>query len=194
MTLLKYTKKRDFKKTPEPKGKEGVSELKRPIYIIQKHDATRLHYDFRLEIGGALKSWAVPKGPSTDPDVKRLAIETEDHPLGYANFEGVIPEGEYGAGEIIIWDQGNFENIKDDDLKTQYDDGQIEVRLKGEKIYGNYVLIKTNGKNWILKKMKGDDTDSRRNPISTQPESVKTGATIEDIKHRNEQRKDQKRS
>lgn len=188
MTLYEYTKKRDFKRTPEPEGDEGISSLKRPIYVIQKHDASNLHYDFRLEIGGALKSWAVPKGPSTDPDVKRLAMETEGHPLAYADFEGAIPEDEYGGGVLIIWDRGTFKNIKDKSLEGQYNDGQLEIDLKGEKLRGKYVLINTDGKRWLLKKMEGDEADARRDPTSTEPKSVKSDITIEELKEKNEQR------
>lgn len=184
--LIEYHKKRDFKKTTEPAGEEGISKLKRPIYLIQKHDARNLHYDFRLEVGGVLKSWAVPKGPSTDPDVKRLAIETEDHPLAYADFEGVIPEGEYGAGEVIIWDRGTYKNIKKMSAEDQYRSGQIEVNLEGKKLKGGFVLIKT-GRGWLLKKMEDGEADAKRN-ILDKSESVKSGVTIEKLKKKNEKR------
>ncbi|WP_422486556.1 DNA polymerase ligase N-terminal domain-containing protein [Gudongella sp. DL1XJH-153] len=107
--LEKYYSKRDIDKSPEPKGEKDISENE-PIFVIQKHDASNLHYDFRLEVGGVLKSWTIPKGPSTDPEDKRLAIPTEDHPIDYVNFEGVIPEESYGAGEVIVWDTGKYEN------------------------------------------------------------------------------------
>lgn len=188
-SLEKYKSKRDFSKTPEPSGKSKGGE-REPIFVIQKHDASNLHYDFRLEIGEVLKSWAVPKGPSTDPKVKRLAIMTEDHPLEYANFEGIIPEGEYGAGTVQVWDTGGFRNLKKKDgdtmpLEEALDQGQVEVWLEGQKIRGGYALIHTprTGKdNWLLIKMKDDEADARRNPVSTEPESVLTGRSLEEIK------------
>lgn len=158
--LEKYKKKRDFKKTSEPQGEEGIRNLARPIYLIQKHKASHLHFDLRLEIDGALKSWAVPKEPSSDPKIKRLAVHVEDHPLAYAAFHGTIPEGEYGAGTVEIWDRGTFENIKEKSLESQYHDGQLEIDLKGKKLKGPYVLVKTGaGKNWLFKKMLEQDGD-----------------------------------
>lgn len=156
---------------------------KKPIFVIQQHDASTMHYDFRLEINGKLKSWSVPKGPSTDPKEKRLAIETEDHKMSYADFEGVIPEG-YGAGKVLLWDTGNYENLKNDrSLKQSYEDGQIEFWLKGKKLKGGYVLVKVKGRKnqWLLIKMKDEAADARRNPVSTERESVKSGKTIEEI-------------
>ena len=193
-SLRKYRSKRTFDNSPEPKGDTKTPKRgKHPIFVIQKHDASHLHYDFRLEIDGVLKSWAVPKGPSTDPHEKRLAVETEDHPMEYATFEGVIPEGHYGAGPVIVWDTGTFDNIKEKDgklipLKQCYKNGQIEVELHGKKLKGGYALIHTSmggdKKQWLLIKMNDDYADARRNPISTQPESVLSGKTIEEIKHK----------
>ncbi len=190
--LERYREKRDFGKTSEPAGAGEGSERSR-IFVIQKHDASNLHYDFRLAIDGVLKSWAVPKGPSTDPRQKRLAVPTEDHPLDYADFEGVIPEGEYGAGTVLLWDKGTYRNLRSEKKKGKkeaasmlesYEDGHIEVWLKGEKIKGGYALIRT-GKakdgRWLLVKMKDDEADARRNPVSTEPESVKSGRTIEEL-------------
>src|SRR3989304_2024120 len=158
--LSSYHKRRDFTKTKEPIGKKQKIS-KQPIFVIQKHNARQLHYDFRLEIGKVLKSWAVPKGPSKDPKEKRLAIETDDHPLEYAQFEGKIPEGQYGAGTVKIFDYGTYENIKTRDgklvpIKKCLRDGKIEVYLNGRRIKGSYVLIRfgENKKNWLLKKMK----------------------------------------
>lgn len=189
--LLLYKSKRNFDKTPEPKGdaQSKSSAKDKPIFVIQKHDANHLHYDFRLEIDGVLKSWAVPKGPSTDPADKRLAMETEDHPMDYATFEGVIPEGNYGAGPVIIWDHGTFDNIKEKDgkavsLKQCYKNGQIEVDLHGKKLQGDYALIRTapeEAKKWLLIKMRDEHADARRNPVNSQPESVVSGKTIEEI-------------
>ncbi|MBL26190.1 MAG: DNA ligase [Rhodospirillaceae bacterium] len=183
-----YEKKRDFSRTPEPKPGRRKGG-KRPIFVIQKHDASTLHYDFRLEVDGVLKSWAVPKGPSTDPRVKRLAVPTEDHPLDYADFEGVIPEGQYGGGRVIVWDKGTFENIteKDGAIKpaaAALADGHFMVRLDGEKLHGGYALQRTGkGKDerWLLVKMRDDEADARRNPVSTEPRSVLSGRTIEDL-------------
>ncbi|MDT7827575.1 DNA polymerase ligase N-terminal domain-containing protein [Pricia sp. S334] len=192
MGTEEYSKKRDFNQTKEPEGATGNKKSgEHPIFVIQKHDATNLHYDFRLEIDGTLKSWSVPKGPSTDPSVKRMAIPTEDHPIEYAEFEGVIPEDQYGGGTVMIWDRGAFENIKKDDdgqsisLKKSYQMGTVEVRLKGEKLQGGYALIKMKGGkmegNWLLIKMDDDAADARRNPISTQNESVASGRTMQEI-------------
>ncbi len=193
--LSKYKKKRDLRKTPEPSGKKIEFDWakERPIFIIQKHDASNLHYDFRIEVDGVLKSWAVPKGPSTNPKDKRLAMPTEDHPLDYADFEGVIPEGEYGGGTVMVWDRGSYENIKEanegeDEPKSvseQVEDGHVTIRLKGEKLKGGYALIKTGkGKDnrWLLIKINDDEADARRNPVSSEPDSVKTGRSMEDIK------------
>jgi len=155
--LKEYIQKRHFDKTTEPKPKKATQPEKQ-IFVIQKHDASHLHYDFRLEINGVLKSWAIPKGPTNDPDQKRLAIPTEDHPIEYATFQGNIPEGQYGAGTVEIWDKGSYQNIKTEKTMQQcLDAGQIEVKLNGKKLKGNFVLIHTNlgGKNnWLFKKMK----------------------------------------
>ena len=180
-----YLKKRKFDKTGEPRG-GGNNEYP---FVIQRHDARQLHYDFRLSIDGALKSWAVPKGPSTDPSEKRLAIEVEDHPLGYADFEGTIPEGEYGAGTVMLWDRGDYDNLRargDSPLSMadSHKDGLIEVWLKGEKISGGYALKRfREGKKpqWLLIKMKDEEADARRNPTSTENLSVKSGRTLTEI-------------
>lgn len=193
-SLEKYRSKRDFRKTGEPKGGKNRKGSK-PVFVIQKHKASQLHYDFRLEIDGVLKSWAVPKGVSTDPREKRLAVMTEDHPLEYADFEGVIPEGEYGAGTVLIWDRGTYRNLKEETegkegkegktMAEALDDGHLTVRLEGEKIKGGYGLIQTkkggDRKNWLLVKMDDDEADARRNPVSTEPESVASGRTLEEI-------------
>lgn len=158
--------------------------------MIQKHDASTLHYDFRLEIDGVLKSWAVPKGPSTDPRVRRLAIPTEDHPLEYADFEGTIPEGEYGAGTVLVWDTGPYRNLragKEGDGQSMLQalkEGKVEVWLDGMKLQGGYVLIRTgkgDDARWLLIKMNDDEADARRNPTSTEPESALTGRTLKEI-------------
>jgi bifunctional non-homologous end joining protein LigD len=160
-SLENYKSKRDFKKSPEPKAKKAATKNKQPLFVVQKHAASRLHYDFRLEIKGVLKSWAIPKGPSLNPADKRLAIETEDHPLGYASFEGTIPKGHYGAGKVAIWDQGTYQNIKKDKtekeikIEESYQKGQMEFKLCGKKLKGNFALIKFRPKKqWLLIKMK----------------------------------------
>lgn len=196
-SLDKYRSKRDLKRSPEPKGDESVKRgSKHPLFVIHKHDASTAHYDFRLECDGRLKSWAVPKGPSSDPSDNRLAIRTEDHPLDYADFEGVIPEGEYGAGTVMVWDIGPYENAKHSeegedhppDVQKQIEDGHVTIQLHGDKIRGGYALIRTQmGKNddqekWLLKKMDDSEADARRNPTSTQNKSAKSGRTMNQIR------------
>lgn len=143
MSLEEYKKKRDLKKTNEPGGK--VKKGKNEIYVIQKHDASHLHYDLRLEMDGVLKSWAIPKDPPKEKGIKRLAIQTEDHPVDYADFEGIIPEGHYGAGTVETWDKGTYELEK-----REYD--EIIIRINGNKLKGRYCLIKFKGqeKNWLF--------------------------------------------
>lgn len=151
--LEEYAKKRDFEKTSEPPAKMKEKSSDKPIFVVQRHDATNIHYDFRLEMDGVLKSWAVPKEPPKRAGIKRLAIETEDHPLGYADFEGEIPEGEYGAGKVEIWDKGTFELLKRNEK-------EIIVTLRGEELEGDYVLIKTKygkkDRGWLFFKKKTD--------------------------------------
>ncbi|MCA1764192.1 MAG: DNA ligase [Flavobacteriales bacterium] len=183
-SLKKYREKRDFKKTGEPHGDAKKKSKKR--FSIQKHDASNLHYDFRLEYEGVLKSWAIPKGPSTDPADKRLAIQTEDHPVDYIDFEGTIPEGEYGAGKVMVWDRGTYENIteKDGELRgigESLDAGHLLINLNGEKLKGGYAFNRMEGEKWLMVKMDDAESDARRNPVSTEPESVKSGKKIKDI-------------
>jgi DNA ligase D-like protein (predicted 3'-phosphoesterase) len=181
--LAAYRGKRNFRRTPEPRA-QGRSRKRKPRFVIQKHAASSLHYDFRLEAGGVLKSWAVPKGPSLDPREKRLAMPTEDHPLAYADFEGVIPEGEYGAGSVIVWDSGSYRNLGEEPLEQALAGGHAAVWLEGEKLRGGYALTRIgNGKRerWLLVKMDDEGADRRRNPVSTQPESVLSGKTVEQI-------------
>ncbi len=193
--LKEYKKKRDFNKTPEPSGEEKRRSAggKGPIFMLHKHDASSLHYDFRIEADGVLKSWAVPKGPSTDPSVKRLAQPTEDHPLDYAVFEGNIPEDEYGGGTVMVWDMGLYENRSTDgdgnelSVSQAIDNGKVELWLEGEKIRGGYVLIETGGFGgnedaWLLKKIDDDAADARRKPTSTENKSVKSGRTMDQIR------------
>ncbi len=146
MGLEEYWKKRDFEKTEEPIGNEKTGD--RNVYVIQKHQATRLHYDLRLEMDGVLKSWAVPKIPPTEKSIKRLAVQVEDHPIEYANFEGIIPQGQYGAGTVEIWDKGQYA------LKAR-EEGKLVFEIKGEKLRGDYCLVRFKGrKNWLFFKKK----------------------------------------
>lgn len=188
MGTEKYEKMRNFQRTQEPRGGTPRADGK-PMFVIQAHDASTMHYDFRLEVDGVLASWAVPKGPSTDPRVKRLAIRTEDHPLAYADYEGVIPEGEYGAGTVIVWDTGTFENVTEKDgkavpLKRALKNGHAVVRLAGQKLEGGYALqrIRSGDKEqWLLIKTDDEAADARRNPVSTQTKSVKSGRTLKQV-------------
>ena len=195
--LSEYERKRDFGKTSEPKGSKagkqakGSAKRRHPRFTIQKHSATSLHYDLRLEIGGTLASWAVPKGPSLDPRDKRLAMRTEDHPLEYLTFEGVIPKGNYGGGPMIVWDRGVFENIsktrsgKPLELEEALEKGDLKLFLLGEKVKGPYALVRTSDpgdrEQWLLIKKRGEGADARRKPTSSQPESVLSGRTIEEL-------------
>ena len=152
-------------------------------FVIHKHAATRLHYDFRLEADGVLKSWAVPRGPSTDPREKRLAVEVEDHALGYADFEGVIGEG-YGAGQVIVWDRGTYRSLGDEPVEEALRGGHLSFWLEGVKLRGGWTLQRTSnaGKpQWLLVKRRDEHAGARRNPVSTQPESVVSGRTVEDL-------------
>ncbi len=156
--LTAYRRKRNFARTPEPRPTTKGSPHE-AIFVVQKHRATHLHYDFRLQMEGVLKSWAVPKEPPLLSGQKRLAIETEDHPLEYASFSGVIPPGNYGAGTVEIWDHGTFLNLKEKPLFTCYQEGHIEIMLVGKKLKGPYALVKTklgtgDKKEWLLLKMK----------------------------------------
>ena len=155
-------------------------------FVIQRHEASQEHYDFRLEVDGVLKSWAVPKGPSTDPADKRLAVEVDDHELDYADFEGVIPEGEYGAGTVMVWDRGSYRNLADDrSMAEGLEKGLVEVWLDGEKVAGGYALKriqKGDKPQWLLIKMRDEAADARRNPVSTETRSVKSGRTLDEIR------------
>lgn len=153
-------------------------------FVIHKHDASSLHYDFRLEVDGVLKSWAVPKGPSTDPRAKRLAVEVEDHALSYGDFEGVISEG-YGKGTVLVWDRGTYRNLDEErSMADALAAGHARFWLDGEKLTGGWTLQRTRAgekPQWLLIKRRDEGADARRNPQSTQPESVKTGRTLEQV-------------
>jgi bifunctional non-homologous end joining protein LigD len=185
-SIARYDAKRDFKRTPEPAAKRIATKPRSLRFVIQLHDATQLHYDFRLEADGVLKSWAVPKGPSLDPADKRLAMRVEDHPLDYRNFEGVIPKGNYGAGEVIVWDRGTYRPQTDVRPEKSIDDGQIKFTLRGKKLQGNFALVKMHGRDgadsaWLLIKERDDFVDKRWR-AAAHAKSVKTGRTLDDLR------------
>jgi len=186
MPLKTYQKKRDFKKTPEPKGK--VKQKSKHLYIIQKHAASHLHYDFRLELNGVLLSWAVPKGPSLDPSIKRLAMHVEDHPVEYGSFEGIIPKGQYGGGTVMLWDKGEW-FPEDKDPKNAYHKGNMTFALKAKKLNGRWKLIRINNndKTWLLIKIKDSYAKSSKNYDITRAEmnSVISGRSLEQIANEN---------
>jgi DNA ligase D-like protein (predicted 3'-phosphoesterase) len=181
--LKAYREKRDFGITSEPAGSKARAD--RQIFVVQEHDARNLHYDLRLEVEGVLKSWAVPKGPSMNPKDKRLAIETEDHPREYASFEGVIPKGEYGAGAVIVWDTGPYRNLTEKDgreipMAAALENGHTAFWLEGKKLKGGFALTRT-GRGWILIKMKDDQADVSRDILLTEPRSVLSNKTVQEI-------------
>jgi DNA ligase D-like protein (predicted 3'-phosphoesterase) len=153
-----------------------------PRFVIQQHHATSMHYDFRLEVAGTFKSWAVPKGPSTDPRDKRLAMAVEDHELSWGDFEGVIEEGQYGAGPVIVWDRGGYRNLRRESMAESLAAGHASFWLEGHKLRGGWSLRRTDGRRWLLVKRRDDAADARRQPVSTQPESVVSGRTIDEVR------------
>ena len=185
MALEIYRKKRQFGATPEPRGRKGPSGGHR--YVIQKHAARRLHYDLRLELDGVMKSWAVTRGPSLNPDDKRLAVHVEDHPIEYNSFEGTIPEGEYGGGTVMIWDRGTW--TPDGDPHRGYAKGHLVFDLNGEKLHGRWHLVRMHGRandrhdNWLL--IKGKDEEARgprdKDILEEKSRSVMTGRSIAEI-------------
>src|SRR5216683_5457159 len=178
-SLSDYKKKRRFNKTPEPGPEKKTSELGR-IFVVQKHRATHLHYDFRLEAEGVLKSWAVPKGPSLDPNVKRLAMQVEDHPVDYANFEGVIPEGEYGGGTVMVWDTGIYAPENPEGVSRRLGKGDLKFTVLGKKLKGSFVLVRTRDRQWLLIKHR-DQYANEEDIAETQPYSVLTKRTLAEI-------------
>ncbi|MGE5179891.1 MAG: DNA ligase D [Bacteroidota bacterium] len=184
MPLGTYRKKRDFRRTPEPRGGAAKRSGRKLRFVIQKHAASRLHYDFRLELGGVLKSWAVPKGPSLDPEDKRLAVMVEDHPIEYGGFEGTIPKGQYGGGTVLLWDRGTWE--PQGDAEAGLRKGHLAFTLHGEKLQGAFHLLRMSGdegKNWLLVKRSDEWARSggRGEIVSERPESVSSGRSIEEI-------------
>jgi len=184
--LARYNEKRDFSQTPEPSGSPAPEARTERRFVIQMHRATRLHFDFRLEAEGVLKSWAVPKGPSLDPHVRRLAMQVEDHPYDYRDFEGIIPAGNYGAGEVIVWDQGTYAPLGDVDPVRAIDAGELKFEMRGEKLRGAFVLVRMHprghddDKSWLLIKERDDAVDPAWK-IEDHLASVKTGKTLADI-------------
>ena len=191
MSLSLYNKKRLFEKTPEPSGKKKSASSQGLRFVIQKHDASRLHYDFRLEMEGVLKSWAVPKGPSLNPDDKRLAMMVEDHPYDYRSFEGTIPKGNYGAGTVMVWDEGTYEPAEPGEGSTreqekillkQLKEGNLKFKLNGKKLKGEYALVHIKGKEenaWLLIKKK--DKHASATDVTKKDKSIVTGKTLEQI-------------
>ncbi len=192
--LKEYRNKRDFRRTAEPSGDGRDKPGDKPVFVVQKHAASRLHYDVRLEVDGVLKSWAVPKGPSMDPKDKRLAVMTEDHPMDYADFEGTIPDDQYGGGAVIVWDTGTYDNMKELEagdagsalsMQEALDAGEVTVRLNGKKLTGGFALIHSkmggNPKNWLLMKMKDDQAAAGSDVVNKNPTSVLSGRDINDL-------------
>ena len=185
MALEHYRKKRDFDKTPEPKGRVRARRTKHLMFVVQKHAARRLHYDFRLELGGVLLSWAVPKGPSLDPNDKRLAIHTEDHPIEYGDFEGVIPPEQYGAGTVLLWDRGTW-TPEGADPESDYRNGRLKFQLHGHKLKGRWMLVRTRSDKgekqaWLLIKENDEAARIGSRITDERPESVATGRSIEEM-------------
>lgn len=195
MGLGQYQAKRKFTKTPEPKGRARAAKAKPLRFVVQKHQATQLHYDFRLEVDGVLKSWAIPKGPSANPADKRLAMAVEDHPYEYRDFEGVIPEGNYGGGTVMVWDRGTYTPLDHHTFKApplggrsaevtkQLADGALKIKLRGMKLQGIYNVVKFNRpgmKNgWLLIKHPDDFTSTE--DLTTRDRSVKSGRSLPEI-------------
>src|SRR6266851_1214871 len=190
MGLQRYHRKRDFGQTPEPKGSVTAQRRAGLRFVVQKHAARSLHYDFRLELDGTLKSWAVPKGPSLDPHVRRMAVHVEDHPLCYANFEGVIPPGQYGAGTVIVWDRGEWVPLEDP--RAGYRKGKLKFELHGGKLRGRWNLVRIRSRAgerqepWLL--IKEDDGEARPaseyDVVEAEPGSVLAGVKKERKKER----------
>jgi bifunctional non-homologous end joining protein LigD len=190
--LAQYRRKRDFSRTREPVGGKRKKSA-RLAYVIQRHAASSLHYDLRLELDGVMKSWAVPKGPSLDPAVKRLAIHVEDHPIEYNSFEGTIPAGEYGGGTVMVWDYGTYTAANEDDdpeaaLRAGFRKGDFKFRLRGKRLKGTWVLVRTKGRGdrsrqnqWLLIKHRDEAADPDTDPTRAYQTSARTGRTMDEI-------------
>jgi DNA ligase D-like protein (predicted 3'-phosphoesterase) len=190
--LRDYHRKRDFGRTREPHGQASATGAE-PRFVVQIHDASTMHFDFRLQVGDVLKSWSIPKGPSDDPHDKRLAMPTEDHPLEYEEFEGVIPEGEYGGGTVIVWDHGVYEPLSHDrkgqsvDFEESLEQGHARFRLKGAKLHGEYALTRFRGEKddgkeaWLLVKAGGGRSQGHSTPDPRRARSVNSGRTLAQV-------------
>ena len=188
--LAEYRRKRDFSKTSEPRGGRAKT-AKKLAFVVQKHAASQLHFDLRLELDGVMKSWAVPKGPSVDPSVKRLAMQVEDHPIDYNMFEGTIPKGEYGGGTVMLWDRGTYHYAGDDPdpiegLRRGYGKGDFKFILEGKRLRGSWVLVRTRRGDtkrpqWLLIKHRDDHAREGYDVVAEETTSVATGRTMEEI-------------
>ena len=191
--LTPYRQKRDFSKSPEPRPQKPPQKTARRIFVVQEHFARRLHYDFRLEMDGVLKSWALPKGPSMNPKDKRLAVLVEDHPLEYADFEGTIPQGQYGAGRVIVWDKGTYMPTQNgrqlkgpaqarNEARQAFEQGKLTFVLHGHKLKGEWALVHMNRQNWLLIKHQ-DRYASAKQDILSKKKSAKSGRTLDDVEN-----------
>jgi bifunctional non-homologous end joining protein LigD len=176
--LAEYNRKRRFGVTPEPAGKQGRARKKELEFVIQKHRASHLHYDFRLEHDGVMLSWSIPKGPALDPSVRRLAMQTEDHPIEYNQFEGVIPEGEYGGGTVMIWDRGTWEP-EVDDVDRALTKGDLKFKLHGKKLHGSWALVRMRERQWLL--IKHRDKNASTEDVTTKNRSVVSRRSLASI-------------
>jgi bifunctional non-homologous end joining protein LigD len=185
--LAEYNRKRDFSRTAEPAGKVPKRTAKTLHFVVQKHAASHLHYDFRLELDGVMKSWAVPKGPSLDPSVRRLAMEVEDHPISYNTFEGTIPAGEYGGGTVMLWDRGTYEAADGgglESLRRGYEKGDLKFILHGERLRGSWVLVRMQRPGrpqWLLIKHRDEEADSGRDITEEESTSVVSDRSMDEI-------------
>jgi DNA ligase D-like protein (predicted 3'-phosphoesterase) len=186
MSLSEYRRRRRSGRSPEPRGQQRRRRRGKsgPQFVIQQHAARNDHYHFRLEIDGVLVSWAIPKGPSTNPKVRRMARRTEDYPLEYGKFEGVIPDGEDGAGGVIVWDHGTYDNRTDHEMTTCLDRGHLSFRLDGEKLRGGYALTRIregDDETWLLMKRSDNDAGTQRNRVRNEPASVLSGRRLDEL-------------
>ena len=181
MGLDEYKRKRRFNETPEPEG--NVKKSSGNSFVIQKHRATRLHYDFRLEMEGVLRSWAIPKGPSFNPAEKRLAVMTEDHPMDYGGFEGIIPKGNYGAGKVIVWDNGTYDMVDPETPEKGSAKGKLHIVLNGKKLRGEWVLVRGSREpnQWIFFKVRDKYATTEGDITVDRPESILSGSLVEDV-------------